>query len=347
MLAPSGGGLILYQACGNLYAMTGKNRVNSYAIRITKIISGIEDRHHGPSDAMHNPSKPLKVSQKILVSLLAEINILYIDFLTSTRTFRVILFSVTVTNGNPSSVNIKQHCGRYRILHEALTIFMDITLAIKLGCKFVNTKPMMVKVPGGKKVLCNHMLKGFEWKMRNITFSADVYLMSLRGSDMVLGIQWFSTPGIMQFDFLNHTMKFEFQGKKVILIGSNEDQIRNIREGQKSKREEEKPNFQIQIPTRKSSSTLDIQYLLNEYQDTFQDPKGLPPFRKGFNHKILLKEGSNPIDLRTYRYYLLQKDVTEKLTQELLEQGTIQTNNNAFASPVVLVKKKMAYGGCV
>ncbi|GKC97310.1 hypothetical protein Tco_1167585 [Tanacetum coccineum] len=27
------------------------------------------------------------------------------------RTFRVTLFSFTVTNGNPSSVNIKQHCG--------------------------------------------------------------------------------------------------------------------------------------------------------------------------------------------------------------------------------------------
>ncbi|GKB12708.1 uncharacterized protein Tco_0846631 [Tanacetum coccineum] len=127
-------------------------------------------------------------------------------------------------------------CDRYRILQEALTIFMDITLAIKLGCKFVNTKPMMVKVPGGKKVLCNHMLKGFEWKMRNITFSADVYLMSLRGSDMVLGIQWFSTPGIMQFDFLNHTMSLRGSDMVLgILMGSNEDQIRNIREGQKSK----------------------------------------------------------------------------------------------------------------
>ncbi|GJX83520.1 retrotransposable element Tf2 [Tanacetum coccineum] len=51
----------------------------------------------------------------------------------------------------------------------------------------------------------------------------------------------------------------------------------------------------------KSSSTSDIQYLLNEYQDIFQDPKGMPPFRKGFNHKILLKEGSNPINLRPYR----------------------------------------------
>nr|GEU97814.1 hypothetical protein [Tanacetum cinerariifolium] len=60
----------------------GRNRVNSYAIRITKMISRIEDRHHETSDAMHNPSQPLNVSQKILVSLLTRINILSIDFLT-------------------------------------------------------------------------------------------------------------------------------------------------------------------------------------------------------------------------------------------------------------------------
>ncbi|GJV15013.1 hypothetical protein Tco_1360336 [Tanacetum coccineum] len=48
-------------------------------LRNTKLLSGIEDSHHGPSDAMHNPSQPLKVSQKTLVSFLTSISI---DFLT-------------------------------------------------------------------------------------------------------------------------------------------------------------------------------------------------------------------------------------------------------------------------
>ncbi|GKA97133.1 hypothetical protein Tco_0825027 [Tanacetum coccineum] len=34
----------------------GRNRVNTYAIRNSKLLSGIKDSHHGPSDAMHNPS---------------------------------------------------------------------------------------------------------------------------------------------------------------------------------------------------------------------------------------------------------------------------------------------------
>ncbi|GKE76948.1 hypothetical protein Tco_1543068, partial [Tanacetum coccineum] len=32
------------------------NHVNTYAIRNTKLLSGIEDSHHGPIDAMQNPS---------------------------------------------------------------------------------------------------------------------------------------------------------------------------------------------------------------------------------------------------------------------------------------------------
>nr|GEV76956.1 hypothetical protein [Tanacetum cinerariifolium] len=39
--------------------------VNTYAIRKTKLLSGIEDSHHVPSDAMHNPSQPLKVRKTL------------------------------------------------------------------------------------------------------------------------------------------------------------------------------------------------------------------------------------------------------------------------------------------
>lgn len=84
----------------------------------------------------------------------------------------------------------------------------------------------------------------------------------------------------------------------------------------------------------------DIQQLLVDFHDLFQDPVHLPPSRPGFNHKIVLKEGSNPVNLRPHRYPLLQKDVIEQMTKELLAQGVIKPSNSAFASPVVLVKKK-------
>jgi hypothetical protein len=53
-----------------------------------------------------------------------------------------------------------------------------------------------------------------------------------------------------------------------------------------------------------------------------------------------LKEGSQPVNLRPYRYLGLQKDVLEKMVEEMLGTGIIRPSNNPFASPVVLVKKK-------
>ncbi|GJU08888.1 hypothetical protein Tco_1125318 [Tanacetum coccineum] len=51
-----------------------RNRVTTYAVRITWLIADIEDKYHGPSDMLHNPQWPLKISQRILVSFLTEIN---------------------------------------------------------------------------------------------------------------------------------------------------------------------------------------------------------------------------------------------------------------------------------
>ncbi|GJR45682.1 hypothetical protein Tco_1313785 [Tanacetum coccineum] len=50
----------------------GRNRVNTYAVRNTQVLSDIEDSH-GPSDAMHNPL-PATQSQKDFVSKLTEIH---------------------------------------------------------------------------------------------------------------------------------------------------------------------------------------------------------------------------------------------------------------------------------
>jgi len=44
--------------------------------------------------------------------------------------------------------------------------------------------------------------------------------------------------------------------------------------------------------------------------------------------------------LRPYRYSGLQKDVLEKMVDEMLGTSIIRPNNSPFASPMVLVKKK-------
>ena len=56
---------------------------------------------------------------------------------------------------------------------------------------------------------------------------------------------------------------------------------------------------------------LAIEELLSEFASVFATPIGLPPCR-GHEHQILLKEGTDPICQRPYRYLHFQKAEIEK-----------------------------------
>ncbi|GJV23147.1 hypothetical protein Tco_1375842 [Tanacetum coccineum] len=84
---------------------------------------------------------------------------------------------------------------------------------------------------------------------------------------------------------------------------------------------------------------LEIQALLDEYEDVFCLPRGLPP-RRDHEHAIVLQNGTTPVRIRTYQYPHIQKNKIKKLVKEMLEAGVIQSSSSPFSSPVLLVKKK-------
>lgn len=81
------------------------------------------------------------------------------------------------------------------------------------------------------------------------------------------------------------------------------------------------------------------QVVLTEFKEVFQTPTELPP-RRPIEHHIHLTAGSNPVNVRPYRYPYFQKDAIEKLVQEMLTQGIIRPSHSPFSSPVLLVKKR-------
>ena len=54
----------------------------------------------------------------------------------------------------------------------------------------------------------------------------------------------------------------------------------------------------------------------------------------------MLKEGTQPTNIRPYRYGYAQKMEIEKLVREMLLAGVIQPSTSPCSSPVLLVKKK-------
>jgi len=86
-------------------------------------------------------------------------------------------------------------------------------------------------------------------------------------------------------------------------------------------------------------SEPELQRLLDDYANIFLEPKTLPPCRD-YDHRIVLKPGTSPINVRPYRYPALQKDVIEKTVQEMLQAGVIRPSHSPYSSPIVLEKKK-------
>ena len=78
--------------------------------------------------------------------------------------------------------------------------------------------------------------------------------------------------------------------------------------------------------------------LLVEFSKVFVVPIGLPPIRDQ-EHGITLKEGSQPVCEKPYRYPHFQKSEIEKIVNELLEVGYIQPNQSPFSSHVLLLRK--------
>lgn len=90
----------------------------------------------------------------------------------------------------------------------------------------------------------------------------------------------------------------------------------------------------------------DLQGLLEEFRDLFDTPIELPPSRP-FDHHIPLVPGAIPVNSRPYRYSPHHKTEIEKQVIELLKAGLITPSVSPFASPVLLVQKRMAPGGFV
>ena len=197
------------------------------------------------------------------------------------------------------------------------------------------------------------MCKDFKWTLHSTEFRSEVYLLPLGSCDLVLGVQWLATLGIIKWDFKQLKMEFSYDNKVHILRGIRGTKLQLVsHKGLPKAIQNAGHLFMLQgLPQEITSSqgaeqsTLhavaeDMATLLGQFEDVFQHFGGLPPSRGHFDHRIPLKEGTSPINIRPHRYPLKHKDIIERLVTEMHEKGIIQVSANPFASPIVLVGKK-------
>ena len=65
--------------------------------------------------------------------------------------------------------------------------------------------------------------------------SIDFFRLPLRGCDLMLGVQWLKTLGLITWDFNTLSMKFRLEGRKVTLKGLHGGAIRFVSKKQMAK----------------------------------------------------------------------------------------------------------------
>lgn len=85
--------------------------------------------------------------------------------------------------------------------------------------------------------------------------------------------------------------------------------------------------------------SMEMREILEGFPEVCEPITELPP-RRARDHATALKEGSQPTNIRPYRYGYAQKSEIEKLVCEMLLTGIIQPSTSPYSSPVLLVKKK-------
>lgn len=230
--------------------------------------------------------------------------------------------------------------------------FISLEFVEELGIVVDDAAVFGVSLGNGDAIKGKGLCKNVELIIDGrISITVDMLPLELGNLDIILGVQWLETLGTVINNWKTQVMQFEAEGQNITLVGdaslvrsqvSMKAIIRKLRKVKEGFYVElnvvEKTGARTGEGDEKEEVPECLQQIIKRYESVFDVPKGLPPPR-GHKHAIVLKEGSNPVGFRPYRYPQSQKDEIEKLIKEMLGAGIIKPSNISYSSPVLLVKK--------
>ena len=191
--------------------------------------------------------------------------------------------------------------------------------------------------------------------MQGQSFSLDLFVLGLRGADIVLGAQWLKRLGPVLMNYNQLTMTFFYNNACVELRGDSPTTPIGLHHFQRLTRLDlEAQLFSLHVidPIEPLHSPLppllpdtkhldhDFHSLITKFSHLFSEPPTLPPPRPT-DHTIPLLPYSTPVNVRPYRYPHSQKHEIESQVAKFLQTGWIQPSTSPFSSLVLLLKKKV------
>jgi len=190
---------------------------------------------------------------------------------------------------------------------------------------------MKVMIANGKKIEKVGKCHKVKLQIQDFSLESPFFIVPLGGVDVVLGIQWLRTLGTYVANHQVQFIKFKWGGQKYKLheFQAPENQVTSSSQMMKLSRKGA-PAYVVQCHQLEMLSanmtrevSPEIQDLIWKHEKVFQDlPIKMPPNRE-IEHTIEVKAGSDPINVKPYRYPHLRKIEIERLIQDLLKCGTL------------------------
>ncbi|XP_026419646.1 uncharacterized protein LOC113315600 [Papaver somniferum] len=210
---------------------------------------------------------------------------------------------------------------------------VEVSAAHLRGATILPTAALQVVVDDGNKLVSDAKCPAFKWKMQEHSFQFVMRLLKLGGCDMVLGIYWMKEHSPVVFEFNRLIVSFTTSGINIILqVQPESTRLSCMTENdlqkflQKNKHGLVGHLFSISADPPPSSMPTPIQKLLDSYSSIFLEPTSLLPSR-AHDHHIPLKPSSLPPNQRSHRIPYVQKEVVEKLVQEMLSSDYRKIND--------------------
>lgn len=142
-------------------------------------------------------------------------------------------------------------------------------------------------------------------------------------------MQWPEKLGVVLTNWETQVTKFEVADEPVTLVGDptlikSSISLKAMRQALRKGaggflvgcNRMENPGNQIESKLGTGSHIQDyLKEIISSHEQVFEAPSGLPP-KRNHEHAITLKEGSNPVGVKPYRYPQIQKNEIERLITE-------------------------------